>query len=372
MLRAETFFDILSGTRRGPAAWLLRSLLGMAGFAFGQIVWLRNLCYDWGLAKVHRMAVPVVSVGNLTLGGTGKTPAVAWLARWFQQHGVRVAVLSRGYGAQAGSPNDEAMELQQSLPNVPHLQNPDRVAAAQTAIGQGARLILLDDAMQHRRIGRNLEIVLLDASAPFGIGSVFPGGTLREPVRSVRRADIVILSRADMLEPSEREQVWTRVNRWAAKAVYAEAAHAPVSLRSASGITCQIDALAGKPVAAFCAIGNPTGFRHTLAALGVAPVGFRVFPDHHRYSKADVASLTEWAEQLGAAAIVCTHKDLVKLGTDTLGTAPLWAVAIELRFLGGQEAVERQLKRLLPACSEQACSKQACSEPPLGPARHSR
>ncbi len=363
VLSAQTFHDIVSGKQRGLGAGLLRLLLRTAGFTFGLIVWVRNRCYDWGLARAHHVAAPVVSVGNLTLGGTGKTPAVAWLARWFQQHGVQVAVVSRGYGAEAGSPNDEALELAQNLPDVPHLQNPDRVAAARTAIEQrGARLILLDDAFQHRRIARDLEIVLLDASAPFGTGSLFPGGTLREPVSSIRRADIVILSRADMLEPAERQQVWGRVNRWAAKAIYAEAAHEPVRLRSATGDTCQIDTLAGKPVAAFCAIGNPAGFRHTLSRSGMPPIDFRVFPDHHRYSKADVDSLTEWAQRLDAAAVVCTHKDLVKLGTDKLGSRPLWAVTVELRFLGGQEAVERQLKRLLPACLE----------PPLGPPGHSR
>ncbi len=363
VLSTQTFHDIVSGKQRGLGVGLLRWLLRTAGLAFGLIVWVRNRCYDWGLARIHRVAVPVISVGNLTLGGTGKTPAVAWLARWFQQHGARIAIVSRGYGAEAGLPNDEALELAQNLPDVPHLQNADRVAAARTAIEQrGARLILLDDAFQHRRIARDLDIVLLDASVPFGIGSVFPGGTLREPFRSVHRANIVILSRADMLEPDEREQIWARVRRWAPEAIHAEAAHAPVRLRSSSGATCPIDVLTDKPVAAFCAIGNPTGFRHTLARSGMPPIDFRVFPDHHRYSEADINSLAEWAQRLDAAAVVCTHKDLVKLGTDKLGSRPLWAVAIELRFFEGQEAVERRLEQLLPACLE----------PPLGPPGHSR
>ncbi len=348
MFSAQTFHAIISGQKRGLGAFLLRWLLRTAGFLFGGIVRLRNRCYDWGLIKAHHVAVPVVSVGNLSLGGTGKTPAVAWLARWFRRHGVPVAVVSRGYGAEAGQPNDEAMELAQNLPDVPHFQNPNRVAAAQTAIHQGAGLIVLDDAFQHRRIARDLDIVLLDASAPFGAGTVFPGGTLREPFRSIRRADMILLSRADMLGLPDRQQVWQRVRREAPGAVCAEAAHAPAALLNVSGTTSELSSLAGKRVAAFCAIGNPNGFRHTLIESGIQPVDMRVFPDHHRYTASDIASLTDWVKRFDVAAVVCTHKDLVKLETDSLGACPLWAVTIELRFLQGQEEVERCLRQFLP------------------------
>lgn len=348
VLNPQTFYDLVSGKRRGFGAWLLRFVLRVVSVGYGLAVRFRNRCYDLGIASVRRVPAPVVSVGNLTLGGTGKTPMVEWLVRWFDHRGIRVAVVSRGYGARADSPNDEAMELEQKLPGVLQLQNPDRVAAARAAIGQtGCRLILLDDGFQHRRIARDLDIVLLDACEPFGYEAMFPRGTLREPPGSLRRAGVVVLSRADMLEPAGRERVWDRVRRVAPEAVFAEAAHVPVGLQSASGAAAPLDTLLGKPVAAFCAIGNPAGFRHTLEQSGMRPAELRIFPDHHRYTPDDVESLAIWAEQLGAAAVACTHKDLVKVGVDRLGACPLWAVCVEFRFLTGQEGLERRLEQLL-------------------------
>ncbi len=349
MLDPQTFHDIVSGRRRGFGAALLRGGLRLAALGYSLAVRARNRGYDWRFAPVHRVAAPVVSVGNLTLGGTGKTPMVEWLARWFQSRGVRIALVSRGYGAEAGSPNDEALELAQKLPGVPHFQSPDRVAAARRAIEQtGCRLILLDDAFQHRRIARNLDLVLLDACEPFGYGALFPRGTLREPAAALGRADVVVLSRADMLDPARRQSLWDRVRQVAPGAVCAEASHVPVGLRSTSGETPSLDWLHSKPVAAFCALGNPAGFRHTLERSGVRPVGWRAFPDHHRYTPSDIQSLAAWAEQLEAAAAVCTHKDLVKIGADRLGSLPLWALCVEFRFLTGQEALEERLERLAP------------------------
>ena len=180
---ATDFQELVSGRRRGPAAAALRGALGAGEWFYTAAIRWRNRRYDRGRAPVHRVGVPVVSVGNLTLGGTGKTPLVGWLGRWFCRRGVRAAVVSRGYGAAAGQPNDEALELRRSLPGVPHLQDADRVAAARQAITAcAAQLVVLDDGFQHRRLGRDLDIVLLDALEPFGFGHVFPRGMLREPV----------------------------------------------------------------------------------------------------------------------------------------------------------------------------------------------
>ena len=247
------------------------------------------------------MGVPVLSVGNLTLGGTGKTPLVRWIARWFHERGVRVAVVSRGYGASGGQPNDEALELRKSLPHVPHLQNPDRVAAARSAIEKfQSQLIVLDDGFQHRRLARDLDIVLLDALAPFGFGHVFPRGMLREPVDGLRRADVVILSRADHLDPAERAALWQTVRRCAPQAAGAEVIHAPRRLISAAGAEMPLDSVRGQSVAAFCGLGNPAGFRHTLETCGCRVVGFREFSDHHQYTPADLDALAAWAAGLDA------------------------------------------------------------------------
>jgi tetraacyldisaccharide 4'-kinase len=155
MFDASYFRALVSGQERGVRASMLRAGLSLTEPLYRFGVGWRNRQFDTGSRKAHRVDVPVISVGNLTVGGTGKTPMVEWLARWFRERGVRVALISRGYGAEAGSRNDEALELEQKLPDVPHLQNPDRVEAAQTAIDEfETQLILLDDAFQHRRIHR--------------------------------------------------------------------------------------------------------------------------------------------------------------------------------------------------------------------------
>lgn len=327
----------------------MRCGLRLAEVPYTWAVRWRNRRYDTGAAEVHRVDVPVVSVGNLTLGGTGKTPMVEWLARWFRRRDVRVTVISRGYGAEGGSQNDEALELQQKLPDVPHLQDPDRVAAAKRAIEESrCQLILLDDAFQHRRIARDLDIVLLDATEPFGFGHVFPRGTLREPMAGLRRADVVALSRADMLEPPQREEIWRTVRRLAPRAAHIEVTHAAQTLISSSGEEQPLESLRCRPVAAFCGIGNPAAFRHTLDTCGYLVADFREFPDHHPYDRADIESLTRWAGGLDVAAVLCTQKDLVKLGIDRLGRRPLRAIRIGLELLAGQAVLEAKLATLLP------------------------
>jgi tetraacyldisaccharide 4'-kinase len=311
----------------------------------------RNRRYDTGRAEVVRVQAPVVSVGNLTLGGTGKTPMVEWLARWFRARDVRVTLVSRGYGAQQGARNDEALELEQRLPDVPHLQDADRAAAAAMAIEEfAAQLILLDDGFQHRRLARDLDIVLLDASEPFGYGHVFPRGLLREPLRGLQRAQVVVLSRADMVDASRRTDIWSAVARYAPHAARVEVRHAPQSLLATGGAEQPIATLAGQRVAAFCGIGNPAGFRHTLTGCGLQLAALREFPDHHSYSRADVESLRDWAEEQEASAVICTHKDLVKVGLQSLGRKPLWALTIGLEITSGQAALEASLLPLLAHC----------------------
>ena len=215
---------------------------------------------------------------------------------------------------------------------------------------------MLDDGFQHRRLARDLDIVLLDALAPFGFGHVFPRGMLREPVDGLRRADVVILSRADHLDPAERAALWQTVRRYAPQAVGAEVIHAPRRLISAAGAEMPLDSVRGQSVAAFCGLGNPAGFRHTLETCGCRVVGFREFSDHHQYTPADLDALAAWAAGLDASAVLCTGKDLVKLSVDCLGGRPLWAVDIELEFLAGQEAFESQLQAMLVDASENQCA----------------
>jgi tetraacyldisaccharide 4'-kinase len=343
-----SFHELVSGRRKGLAASFLRAGLRLAEIPYTWAVRRRNLRYDRGRAAIHRVAVPVVSVGNLTLGGTGKTPLVRWIVQWFLDRGVSAAIVSRGYGARRAVENDEALELRAELPGVGHVQNPDRVAAAREAIERfGCRAIVLDDAFQHRRLARDLDLVLLDASEPLGFQHVFPRGTLREPVDGLRRADMVLLSRADLIDAAQRNWLRGQVARYAPQAAWGELVHAPLGFVSREGLQQPIASLAGRRIAAFAGIGNPAGFRHTLESCGCRPAAFWEFPDHHAYTPADLASLAARAKELDAAAVVCTRKDLVKIDAERLGDVPLWALKIGLDFLSGQELLEERLSALL-------------------------
>jgi tetraacyldisaccharide 4'-kinase len=327
-------------------ATVFRSLLRLAETPYSLAMRIRNRRYDRGSAESYAAGVPVISIGNLTLGGTGKTPLVEWIAKKLREFKVRVAIVSRGYGAEESGYNDEALELELSLPDVPHLQNPDRVAAARVAVEElEMQLILLDDGFQHRRLRRDLNIVLLDASEPFGFEHVFPRGTLREPLAGLARADVVVLSRADMVTREDRDRIRSRVQRFAAQALWCEVEHRVTTLLGSKGHEVSLDLLKGKRVAAFCGIGNSTGFRHTLSSLGCDMVAWREFPDHHNYTRDDVASLSEWGQQ--ADVLICTRKDLVKLRVPTLGSIPLWAVKIEIGFLAGEAEFGQQVAQIV-------------------------
>ncbi|MCA9219722.1 MAG: tetraacyldisaccharide 4'-kinase [Planctomycetales bacterium] len=342
---AADFKAIVSGQRSGIGAALARCALRAAETPYAAAMLWRNCRYDRGAAEVHRVEVPVISVGNLTLGGTGKTPMVAWLARWFRNQGVRVCLISRGYKTTDGARNDEAMELEQRLPDVPHLQNPDRVAAARIAIDElDTQLILLDDGFQHRRLHRDLDIVLLDALEPFGHEHVFPRGMLREPIRGLRRADVICLTRADAVSDSARQALADRIIRLASGVTYCEAVSNPSGLLNSTGRQRPVQSLQGQSVLAFCGIGNPAGFRHTLESAGLDVLQLREFADHHHYDRNDLRRIADWAASYpSATAIICTHKDLVKISLNALGKLPLYALEIQQDFIRGRSELESHL-----------------------------
>lgn len=358
VFNAASFREIVSGRRSGLAASSLRCLLRAAEVPYTAAVRRRNARYDRRRDLQQRVAVPVISVGNMTLGGTGKTPVVEWLARWFCERDVRVALVSRGYKAEAGSPNDEALELAQKLPGVPHIQNRDRVLAAREAIDRhDCQFIILDDGFQHRRIYRDLDIVLIDALEPFGFDHVFPRGTLREPLSGIARSDFVALSRADMLSNKETAAVKRRIEQLAPHSRWLELDHQPLGLLPLTGPRQPVEAIKQKPVVAFCGIGNPAGFRHTLESVDAHVVAFREFPDHYHYTDEDLRGLLSLAERHGGStALVCTQKDLVKIDPQVIGTRDLWAVQIGIRFRQGLDALEPRLDSLLAQASANAAN----------------
>lgn len=351
LLSAETFREIASGRRQGLLAGAIRGLCATAEPVYGYFVARKNRQFDSGTLQPVRVAAPVISVGNLTVGGTGKTPLVIWLAKWFREQGREVVLISRGYGKRHG-PNDEALEIAATLPGIVQLQNPDRVAAARDALQQHSAnsppVLILDDAFQHRRIARDLDIVLIDALEPFGYGRLLPRGLLREPVASLARAHVVALSRADAVSPERRRELQDLVAQLAPDALWLELTHTPVALRDHTGNSEPLTAWQGQPLAAFAGIGNPAGFEHTLRNCGLNVIAFRALADHQPYTLAVIASLEAWLRDLSSiAGVVCTHKDLVKLPQAALAGVPLRALQIALQIERGEPDFVARLRPIL-------------------------
>lgn len=349
----DFYRQLVSGARRGLIAALMRGALQCAALAYGLGVSLRNLAYTWRLRRAERAGVPVISLGNLTAGGTGKTPLAAFVARWFRTRGVRVCLLSRGYGAAPGAANDEALVLERQCPDVPHLQHPDRLRSARIAVEElDAQLLILDDGFQHRRLARDLDVVLIDVLAPWGYGRLLPRGLLRERRSGLRRADLVVLTRVDQAPTAAVQALEFQIARLCPAAPIVSVAFVPTRLVNASGNACELVELAGQHVAAFCGIGHPEAFAMTLSQVGLLPAAFRNYPDHHLYTREDIDALRQWSTSLPAQALVTTEKDLVKIGVDRIGAMPLWALEIEARVVSGAELLEKKLAAVLSTVSD--------------------
>ncbi len=311
----------------------------------------KNWAYRLGWKKPFRSPLPVVSVGNLSVGGTGKSPAVAWLAAWLRKRNLRVAILSRGYGALDSGQNDEALELELRLPDVPHLQHWDRVASAKLADEElEMQVLVLDDGFQHRRIARDVEIVLIDATDPPSAYWPLPGGLLREPFYNLSRADIVLLTRSDQADASQLAWARRRAEGYVADDDIFLARHQAAHLKCADR-DLSLSQLDKQKVLAFCGIGNPESFFLTLTKCGAELVGTKTWPDHHGYEAADVAELNDWvASHSDASLVVCTAKDWVKLQCEELGGKPLCALVIEMA-IDRPEALQAKIQALLETLS---------------------
>lgn len=342
------FRKLLSGETRGPAPACARFGLLLLSFAYGIIVCLRNWLYDTGLRAERNVERPVISVGNLTVGGTGKTPATEWLVRWFTEHGVRPAILSRGYRSKEGR-NDEAMLLAARLPGVPHRQQPNRFRAALEAIHfDGANVLVLDDGFQHRRLARFGDIVLVDATCPFGYGRLLPGGLLREPKRSLRRADAIVITRSDLVNPTELDELRRQLDGIAPDVPKATSRHAPTALVPyPNGSPQPPGFLSGKSVGLFCSIGNPAAFRRTVEMLGASVVWTVEFPDHHWFTDADIEQIVQ--SDASVQVFVTTEKDAAKLNGRWPRDRALMVLRVEMELLSGKEALLVLLEEALQA-----------------------
>jgi len=331
---------ILSGRATGPGAALLRCGLSAAAVPYSLYMRIRRWAYRHRLLKSRAAAVPVICVGNLTTGGTGKTPTVAYVVRHLQERGLRPAVLTRGYKAVDGC-SDEAELLRQATA-AEVVVNADRVAGAAEAVARGCNVCVMDDGFQHRRLRRDLDIVLIDAERPWGFGRCLPRGLLREPVSALRDAGAVIVTRADRVEADRREAIEARLRRCAPQAVLAAACHAPSRLVGPAGQSLPLAELSGRKVVAFCGIARPRQFFHALAALGARVVQTVELDDHALYTPAVVEELRLAVRRHRAHLLVTTEKDLVKL-RDAKMPAPLWALAIAIQLMAGEDALRRRM-----------------------------
>ncbi len=343
------FPRLISGEAHGFVPLVERLALRLAALPYGLAVRVRNLAYERGWIRRAKASVPVVSVGNLTAGGTGKTPCVEYVARFYRNLNRRVAILSRGYGS-AGGRNDEALMLEENLPDVPHLQGSNRVELAQTAVEElESEILVLDDGFQHRRLERDLDLVLIDATQPWGYGHLLPRGLLREPIEGLRRADAVVLTRRDQSPPEQCDRLRRTISRLAPRVPLVETNHRPMELSNSDGETVELATLRQGPVAAFCGIGNPEAFRRSLVDLGARLEDFRIYADHHAYRREDVEELRRWAARLpNGSTIVTTQKDLVKLRLTHLEDRSLWFLRIRLSVEVGQDVLDERLRSVLP------------------------
>jgi tetraacyldisaccharide 4'-kinase len=318
--------DVISGQKPGYITALLRLSLRLLSLPYSLAVRTRNRLYARGWLRVHAASVPVISVGNLTVGGTGKTPLVAWLAQHLQSKGLRVAILTRGYKASGVGPArhpatagdahrraDEPAELAAMCPGAPVVINPDRVAGAAKAVrSHGARVLVLDDGFQHRRIARDLDIVTLDATLPFGYGRMLPAGLLREPAGSLTRADAVVMTRCDQVSNDELLRIEGQIRGINNELLICRSIHAPAAVRVADE-ELDLQELRGKNVFAFCGIGNPRAFLDTLEGLGCTLAGSRSFNDHHNYTDRCLAQVHQQACERKADLLLTTQKDWTKI-----------------------------------------------------------
>ena len=328
------------GRAEGAAAGLVRALCVPFAPLYGLGARASSTLYAAGLRRSACLPGPTISVGNLSVGGTGKTPMVQWVARRLLEMGRRPAVLSRGYGAKAddgGAMNDEAAMLSQTEPDIVHRCSPNRVAAAKRAAEEdGANCFVLDDGFQHRRVKRDLDIVLLDASAPRRSLHPLPWGQLREPFAALGRADVVVLTHVDQCAPEELGALEARVRR-VTDAPIAHAEHQPAGVSGS-----EPEELRGRKAYAFCGIGNPESFVATLDALGAEVVGATFFPDHFAYSRSDVDGIVAEGKALGAELLATTEKDAVKL-KDSVCDERLRVVRIEMMLTQGEAMLRERI-----------------------------
>jgi len=343
--------------------WLLAPLVVAEGL-FRAAVALRGALYDRGLVAAARAPVPVVSVGNLAVGGAGKTPVAMAIAGRLLAAGRRPAVLSRGYRAASSAPRvvsdgrgprlgpaeagDEPWLVARRLPGVAVLCGPDRAALAREAVGaSGADVLVLDDGFQHRRLRRDLDVVVVDAGNPWGNGHCLPAGPNREPRSALARAGLVWLTHADRAPPGALDRLRGEALRATGRPPV-ESRHAPRELVDGRLEPAgSPEALRGRRVGLLAGVARPESVRRTLEALGAEVAAVRAYPDHHPFTEAEVDEALAAAAAAGAGWLLTTEKDAVRLPPGRAGDPRVRALRIEAEVLAGEEALGEALAAAL-------------------------
>jgi tetraacyldisaccharide 4'-kinase len=348
-MSAESYLlSVIRGDRRGAAASALRAGLSLLSYVYNGGLNLFLLPYRIGIRKQTRLGCPVISVGNLTVGGTGKTPMTQLLCEFLQGQGLKVCVLNRGYrgGSEHGvavvsdgkrvlldakSAGDEAHMLAQLLRGIPVIAGKDRRESGRLAVEQfRPDVIVLDDGMQFYQLHRDLDIVLVNAQRPFDNGWTLPRGLLREPPTHIRRAGCVVITHADRVDSAAVEALKQQIGSLAPGRPVYTASHEVVGLRALDRSSEEAPAwLEGKRIAALCGLGNPVSFREQLEREGAQVVHWTEFPDHHEPTLGEIHEVIATACAAEVEAIVVTEKDAVKI-PPLMRPLPFYALQVRL------------------------------------------
>jgi len=351
-MEQQEYKKIISGQKKGIAAVFLRAIFAVLSVVYGAVIGLRNFFYSAGVFKSQKVQAFVISIGNITAGGTGKTPLVIWLCNFLKQKGIRAAVLTRGYKTEDRRQRtedrvqiDEPAEIAEGCSDVPVIINADRFGGAREAIEKhNAKVLILDDGFQHRRLFRNLDIVAIDATVPFGFGKLLPAGLLREPVASIKRANTVVITRSDLVGESELEEIEETISRINPNILIVKTIHKPSFLGTVQNEQLPAGFVIGKNVFAFCGIGNPESFITTLKNAGAIVSGYEIFDDHYKYADVDIRQISEKAKEMGAGLLITTKKDWTKIQNLKITTnldMPMAYLGIEIKITDGEDKFAR-------------------------------
>jgi tetraacyldisaccharide 4'-kinase len=350
MLNLNKFLEnLIRPEKESKFRKFLLAPLCLLSFFYGVGVSVRVFLYARGIFQSRSLPCKVVSVGNLTLGGTGKTPLVCLLSEMIQARGYRVAILSRGYKGNFSGPfalvtdgerilmdaqqvGDEPYLLAEKLKGVPVIVGRERWLSGRYAIDQfRTEVLILDDGFQHLPLDRDLNLLLIDSSSPFGNGHLFPRGTLREPLGQISRADAIILTKVgESVNINQIKQNLKKIHE-GRRTFQVDYAAGEIRLYGEKK-SLPSEYLKGKKVLAFSGLARPESFRKTLLSLGAQIIEFETFPDHYWYNPKDASKLWARAAELRVDALVTTEKDLVRMEGLTPGGVPLWTLSIRHFF----------------------------------------